>query len=68
MVLCFKKTYQSMAIKKHKVSWKWKVVEAILLPEIEKTATAETLKIRMLDYYDYPNEGVKGVNKFKECT
>ena len=38
-----------------------------IIPEIEKTATAETLRIRMLDYYDYPNEGVKGVTSSKNA-
>jgi len=31
-----------------------------IIPEIESIGTAKTLKIRMLDYYDYPNEGVRG--------
>ena len=32
-----------------------------LIPEIEQNGVT-TFTLRMLDYYDYPNEGVKGVN------
>lgn len=39
-----------------------------IIPEIEKTANAETLRIRMLDYYDFPNEGVKGVTSSKNAA
>lgn len=31
-----------------------------ITPEITKTDKAEVLQIKVLDYYDYPNEGVKG--------
>lgn len=36
-----------------------------MAPEIESNADGSVFRLRMLDYYDYPNEGVKGVNSSK---
>jgi hypothetical protein len=33
-----------------------------MVPEITEDNGVTTFRLRMLDYYDYPNEGVKGVN------
>jgi hypothetical protein len=33
-----------------------------MVPEITEDNGITTFRLRMLDYYDYPNEGVKGVN------
>jgi len=33
-----------------------------MIPEIVEQNGVTTFTLRMLDYYDYPNEGVKGVN------
>jgi len=35
--------------------------------EIESGDGVEVFRIRMLDYYDYPNEGVKGVNSSRNA-
>jgi hypothetical protein len=32
-----------------------------MIPEITESNGVTTFRLRMLDYYDYPNEGVKGV-------
>ena len=33
-----------------------------MVPEITEENGVDVFRLRMLDYYDYPNEGVKGVN------
>ena len=33
-----------------------------MVPELTEENGVTTFRLRMLDYYDYPNEGVKGVN------
>jgi len=33
-----------------------------MIPEITKDNGFDTFRLRMFDYYDYPNEGVKGVD------
>jgi len=33
-----------------------------MVPEITEEKGVTTFRLRMLDYYDYPNQGVKGVN------
>ena len=38
-----------------------------ITPEITKTPTSEILQIRLLDYYDYPNEGVRGVKSSRNA-
>jgi hypothetical protein len=35
--------------------------------EITSDNGVDTFRLRMLDYYDYPNEGVKGVNSFSNA-
>jgi hypothetical protein len=35
--------------------------------EIEETKFGSIFRLRMLDYYDYPNEGVKGVDSSKNA-
>lgn len=35
--------------------------------EIERAPGIETFRLRMLDYYDYPNQGVKGVASSKNA-
>ena len=35
--------------------------------EIERSGNVETFRLRMLDYYDYTNEGVKGVASSKNA-
>jgi hypothetical protein len=38
-----------------------------LTPEVESGDGFSIFRLRMLDYYDYPNEGVKGVNSSKNA-
>ena len=38
-----------------------------IVPEVTKTSTSETLRIKLLDYYDFPNEGVKGVRSSRNA-
>lgn len=38
-----------------------------LTPEIESSQGLSIFRLRMLDYYDYPNEGVKGVNSSRNA-
>jgi hypothetical protein len=38
-----------------------------MVPEITEDNGVTTFRLRMLDYYDYPNEGVKGVNSFSNA-
>lgn len=33
-----------------------------MIPEIDNENGVDIFRLRMMDYYDYPNEGVKGVN------
>lgn len=40
---------------------------ASMKSEIEKGPGYETFRLRMLDYFDYPNEGVKGVDSSKNA-
>lgn len=38
-----------------------------LIPEILEENGIQIFRLRMLDYYDYPNQGVKGVNSSKNA-
>jgi hypothetical protein len=38
-----------------------------MVPELTEENGVDIFRLRMLDYYDYPNEGVKGVNSFSNA-